>query len=242
MCACGGSAATERRITLNTYRKYRLFTTILPVIIILSLLPWAEVRTLPAVQGVISPVTPVTPVSPVNPSASGEARQLLSYLVNLSGKGMISGQHDYLESPDEFNNKLKNASGQYAVLHGYELGAINNQSEDTIAWQRQAVVDSAIKWHKGGGIVAMTFHQNLPGTSPEWSNVTMGLSQAKFNAYVTPGTPQYKSLIAELDEIAVYLGELRNAGVPVLWRPYHEMNGGWFWWGRKNNFSALCTS
>lgn len=78
---------------------------------------------------------------------------------------MISGQHDYLETPDEFNNKLKHASGQYAVLHGYELGAINNQPEGTIVKQRQNVVKSAIKWHQGGGIVAMTFHQNLPGTS-----------------------------------------------------------------------------
>lgn len=164
---------------------------------------------------------------------------MLSYLSDLSGKGIISGQHDYLESPDEFNYKLKNASGQFAVLHGYELGAINNQSEATIAKQRQAVINSAIKWYKGGGIVAMTFHQNLPGTSPEWSNVKMSLSQEEFNAYVTPGTPQYKALIAELDEVAGYLGELRDAGVPVLWRPYHEMNGNWFWWGQKDNFAQL---
>lgn len=195
-----------------------------------------EARSLPVARTVN---TPAAPIKPVNPSASKEATALLSYLSDLSGKGMISGQHDYLESPDEFNNKLKNASGQYAVLHGYELGAINNQSEETIAGQRQAVVDSAIKWYKGGGIVAMTFHQNLPGTSPEWTNVKMNLSQAKFDAYVTPGTPQYKALIAELDEVAGYLGELRDAGVPVLWRPYHEMNGNWFWWGQKDNFAKL---
>ncbi|MEK3702201.1 glycosyl hydrolase [Paenibacillus sp. FSL R10-2199] len=221
---------------MNTYRKYRLYTTIIPIILILSLLPWGEARSLPVARPVN---TPAASIQPVNPSASKEAAALLSYLSDLSGKGMISGQHDYLESPDEFNNKLKNASGQYAVLHGYELGAINNQSKETIARQRQAVVDSAIKWHKGGGIVAMTFHQNLPGTSPEWANVKMNLSQDKFDAYVTPGTPQYKALIAELDEVAGYLGELRDAGVPVLWRPYHEMNGNWFWWGQKDNFAQL---
>lgn len=221
---------------MNTYRKYRLYTTIIPIILILSLLPWGEARSLPVARPVN---TPAVSIKPVNASASKEAAALLSYLSDLSGKGMISGQHDYLESPDEFNNKLKNASGQYAVLHGYELGAINNQSKETIARQRQAVVDSAIKWHKGGGIVAMTFHQNLPGTSPEWANVKMNLSQDKFDAYVTPGTPQYKALIAELDEVAGYLGELRDAGVPVLWRPYHEMNGNWFWWGHKDNFARL---
>ncbi|QUL55888.1 glycosyl hydrolase [Paenibacillus tritici] len=225
---------------MNTYRKYRLYITILPLILILSLIPWGtgEGRSLPATAKVTTSAASV-PVKPINPSASKEASALLSYLSDLSGKGMISGQHDYLESPDEFNNKLKNTSGQYAVLHGYELGAIGNQSKETIAKQRQAVVNSAIRWHENGGIVAMTFHQNLPGTSPIWTNVHMQLSQDKFNAYVTPGTAQYKALVAELDEVAKYLGELRDAGVPVLWRPYHEMNGGWFWWGQKDNFVKL---
>lgn len=221
---------------MNIYRKYRLYMTILPIIFILSLLPWSEARSLPVTRS----FTPVAvPAVPSNPGASQEAADLLGYLSELSGKGILSGQHDYLESPDEYSGKLRNASGEYAVLHGYELGAINNQSKATIAKQRQAVVDSAIRWHDSGGIVAMTFHQNLPGTDPEWANVHMTLSQEQFNPYVTPGTPQYKSLIASIDEIAVYLKELRDAGVPVLWRPYHEMNGDWFWWGHKDNFSAL---
>ncbi|WP_251038331.1 glycosyl hydrolase [Paenibacillus albidus] len=234
--------ANERGITLNTYRKYRLFTMFLPVVL-LSLLPWGEAKDPTPVTSTTSKVSSVSTTvkfgHPVNPSASPEARELLSYLVNLSGKGMISGQHDYLESPDEYNNKLKKASGQHAFLHGYELGALNNQSAEKVAWQRQNVVESAIKWHEDGGIVAMTFHQNLPGTSPKWSNVSMNLSQSGFDRYVTPGTSEYKSLLAELDDVAVYLGELRDAGVPVLWRPYHEMNGGWFWWGKKDNFSEL---
>ncbi|WP_150265362.1 glycosyl hydrolase [Paenibacillus tepidiphilus] len=221
---------------MKTYRKFRLFTTILPIILLLTLLPWSEARSLSVPRTVITPAAEITPI---NPAASSEAADLLSYLSDLGGLGMIAGQHDYLESPDEFNNKLKQASGEYAVLHGYELGAINNQSQKTIAKQRQGVVNSAIKWHKGGGIVVMTFHQSLPGTAPAWANVQMGLSQEEFDAYVTPGTAQYKRLIADIDEVAVYLEQLRDADVPVLWRPYHEMNGDWFWWGGKNNFLKL---
>ncbi len=36
-----------------------------------------------------------------------------------------------------------------------------------------------------------------------------------------------------MDRIAGYLKELQDAGVPVLFRPYHEMNGNWFWWGGR---------
>ncbi|MFP4978180.1 glycosyl hydrolase [Paenibacillus sp. CN-4] len=234
-------------MTLNTKRMYRLFSTVLPILVVLSLLPWGEGSKpdtpaegevpVPARTGAAVPSG--QPVKPINPDASPEARELLEELSSLSGKGMISGQHDYLESPDEFSNKLNQTAGQHALLHGYELGPINNQSKSTIAWQRQNVVDSAIRWHDQGGIVAMTFHQALPGRSPAWSNVTMPLSQNMFDAYVTPGTPEYKQLISDLDEVAGYLKQLKEAGVPVLWRPYHEMNGGWFWWGQKDNFTAL---
>jgi mannan endo-1,4-beta-mannosidase len=41
----------------------------------------------------------------------------------------------------------------------------------------------------------------------------------------------YQLLMDEIDEIAAQLTRLRNAGVPVLWRPLHEASGGWFWWG-----------
>jgi mannan endo-1,4-beta-mannosidase len=36
-----------------------------------------------------------------------------------------------------------------------------------------------------------------------------------------------------VDVIAGYLAQLRDAHVPVLFRPYHEINGNWFWWGGR---------
>ncbi|WP_342481172.1 PA14 domain-containing protein [Paenibacillus sp. FSL L8-0340] len=218
---------------MKTYRKSRLLSTLLSLAILLT--------TVPLGFG-LSPSTAEASSStavPVNPDASAEAVKLLSNLYSITGKGIITGQHDYLESPDEFSNKLKGTSGEYAALHGYELGVISGQSESTAASQRKNVVNSAINWYKNGGIVTMTFHQNLPGTAYLWSNVQKPLTQAEFNRYVTPGTTEYASLITDLDKVAVSLKSLRDAGVPVLWRPYHEMNGNWFWWGKKSNFAEL---
>jgi len=39
--------------------------------------------------------------------------------------------------------------------------------------------------------------------------------------------------MAELDRVAEALAELRDNGVVVLWRPFHEMTGDWFWWCTK---------
>ncbi|WP_246362479.1 glycosyl hydrolase [Paenibacillus alba] len=176
---------------------------------------------------------------PINTQATIEAKVVLQHLYTISGLKTISGQHDYLESPDEWTNQVKGITGKYPGIHGYEMGAIMNQTDSEQASQRQNVVNSAIAWHKAGGLVTISYHENIPGTCLCWSNVKKEMSQADFDKYVTPGTPQYKQLIADLDKTAVYLGKLKDAGVPVLWRPYHEMNGGWFWWGKKTNFSAL---
>ena len=48
-------------------------------------------------------------------------------------------------------------------------------------------------------------------------------------------------MIANWDKAAEALAELRDAGIPVLWRPFHEFDGGWFWWGKKGgeNFIKL---
>jgi mannan endo-1,4-beta-mannosidase len=48
---------------------------------------------------------------------------------------------------------------------------------------------------------------------------------------LTPGAELSKRWCAQVDTTAFYLKKLQDARVPILWRPYHEMNGDWFWWG-----------
>src|SRR5690606_20383457 len=58
-------------------------------------------------------------------------------------------------------------------------------------------------------------------TDEEWAELT------------TPGTELNLRWQKQVDQVAALLAQLRDAGVPILWRPYHEMNGIWFWWGDK---------
>jgi len=50
---------------------------------------------------------------------------------------------------------------------------------------------------------------------------------------VIDGTPEHAAVLRDIDRIAEELKLLRDAGVPVLWRPLHEANGRWFWWGAQ---------
>ena len=177
--------------------------------------------------------------APVTPNASQPARQLLMMLAYASHRRIFVGQHDYLEDPDRYAAALSATTGHAPALHGYELGAIMGQDDGQLLIERQRVVRSAVAWHSRGGLVAMSYHQRFPGLCSCWSSVGRRTTRAEFDAVVTPGTPLNKAWLADLDRVAAHLTTLRDHGVPVLWRPYHEMNGDWFWWGGQENFARL---
>src|SRR5690606_24692897 len=117
---------------------------------------------------------------------------------------------------------------------------ILGQSSHVVEKQRQKVVDSAIRTSEMGGIITITYHAHLPGECYCWNHVRNGgISPEEFGEIVTSGTDMNKKLLADLDEVAEYLKKLQDAKVPVLWRPYHEMNGNWFWWGQQDEFAKL---
>lgn len=103
----------------------------------------------------------------------------------------------------------------------------NNETEHTIAWAQQTGGAVSVMWHWN----APTDLVNQPGS--EWWRgfytyaTTFDLSGALAN----PAGADYQLLISDIDAIAVELQKYEDAGVPVIWRPLHEAQGGWFWWG-----------
>jgi hypothetical protein len=55
----------------------------------------------------------------------------------------------------------------------------------------------------------------------------------RFEDLLDPSTPAYARYREQIDEVARGLADLQDAGVPVLFRPFHEMTGA-FWWGSRN--------
>lgn len=176
---------------------------------------------------------------PINPETNEKTRNLLAYLYSIKGKGILSGQHEYLETPDSYSNGIKSVQGDYQAIQGYELGPISNQTAQTAHTQRQALVDSAIKWNKAGGIVALSWHMKKPLEKYDWSKIQSSMTQESFNRILQTGTPENIDFLKEADLVAGYISQLRDANVPVIFRPFHEMNGGWFWWGNQPKFTEL---
>lgn len=177
--------------------------------------------------------------TPSNEYQSPRSRELIKKLYLLQGKTILTGQHDYIESPYSYSSKILGLTGYNTMIKGVEFGGITGQDAATLFKQRQGIVDACKAWDAKDGIVSATYHASYPGLLNTWSNVQRATTQAEFDQIITPGNNFYKALIDDLDILANHLSVLRDNDIPVLWRPYHEMNGGWFWWGKKNNFKAL---
>jgi mannan endo-1,4-beta-mannosidase len=87
----------------------------------------------------------------------------------------------------------------------------------------------AIDYARQGGLVALCVHLPNPANPNGGGLRDRGVNMADL---LTEGTDTHRRWMALLDQMADGLAELRDAGVVVLFRPFHEMNGGWFWWGQ----------
>jgi hypothetical protein len=105
------------------------------------------------------------------------------------------------------------------------------------------VIERAVAQESAGGLVALTWHERNP-TKPcvrgEFFDCTQTqIDAATLQAILTDGTPEHARWLKDVAGIANLLQTLRDKGVVVLFRPYHEMNGGWFWWGKQSGYPRL---
>jgi len=171
----------------------------------------------------------------VTPNPSPEAQTLYDYLKSISGKQTLAGQHN---APIEQSLQLSvvhRNTNQYPAVFGQDFGFSYPGYWDGINY-RQRIVDEAIARHEQGFIITLMWHA-VPPTMNEpvefKDAIQSELTDAQWKELITPGTNLNERWKSQVDVIAWFLKQLQYAKVPVIWRPYHEMNGAWFWWGQK---------
>lgn len=174
-------------------------------------------------------------VQPVTPRPAPEAVNLLRYIHSISGKHTLAGQHCVPLVGSTRLVVVHRQTKHYPAVFGQDFGFDSPGTWDGINF-RQQIVDEAIRRHHEGFIITLMWHavrptEDEPVTFRE--SIQGKLTDREWNDLVTPGTEINERWKSQVDVIAWHLKQLRNAGVPVLWRSYHEMNGGWFWWGKK---------
>ncbi|MEV5026782.1 glycosyl hydrolase [Paenibacillus sp. LPE1-1-1.1] len=169
----------------------------------------------------------------VNPNATPATKKLMDYLVDRYGQNIISGQQEMEEAEWIYEKTSK-----YPAILGSDL--MDYSPSRTERGATSTEVEKMIGWFKRGGIVALAWHWNAPKDlidvpGKEWWRgfYTDATNFDVEYAMNNPESEEYRLLLRDIDVIAAQLKRLEDAGVPVLWRPLHEAEGGWFWWGAK---------
>ena len=166
-------------------------------------------------------------VKTANSSASPLAKQVLAYFRSLGQRqdqNIVMGQ--FLGGGDWSGIKeitqVKEKTGKWVAMVGNDYALMHDTSTKGNT--------HLIKYWNDGGLVTVSFHQLNPEKRRFGSVTSRGID---FSELLRPGSKSHETWKADLDRVAVGLAELRDYGVAVLWRPYHEMNKNFFWWGGR---------
>ena len=169
-------------------------------------------------------------VEPANPKAAAKARAILNYLDRLpqradgrllSGQFTDCGPRAKLAMCEEIHEK----TGHWPALIGLDYADFANSGLET-----KTVNRLAFEYARQGGLVTISAHLCNPANPKSRGPWEPGID---LETLLAPGGEVHDRWMKQLDIMAEGLKELQDADVVVLWRPFHEMNGGWFWWGAR---------
>lgn len=175
-----------------------------------------------------------------NANATSAAKKLYQLLLDNYGTNIISGVQSEVGNHKEgqFADEIKSTSGKFPAIQGFDYIFQHWGETD---WCSIAEINAEAEDHfSNNGIVAMTWHWNVPSTEGETdpskynfysSKTTFDIKQA-----LTDGTWQHEQILGDIKTVAANLKLLADKDIPVLWRPLHEAVGdytwgSWFWWG-----------
>ena len=153
-----------------------------------------------------------------------------------SGKVMYGHQDDLSyghswkvedwENDDLERSDIKDVSGEYPSVIGFDLGGIELGNKENLDGVPFGLIRKATLKHIArGGAVTYSWHLRNPLTGGD----SWDISSDQVVASVLEGGEKHEEFLVWLDHLAEFLNSLN--GAPVIFRPWHENIGSWFWWG-----------
>ena len=170
----------------------------------------------------------------VDKKATKQTKNLYANLKTMAKTGTMFGHQEDMAYGigwfmEEGRSDVKESVGVYPAIHGWEMGHIRDDKNiSSLPWENMR------KWivevYKRGGINTISWHYRNPVTNTHSWDTTSAVK------HILPGGDQHESYLEALDILAEYLKSLKSGStkIPIIWRPYHEHNGDWFWWGKGN--------
>lgn len=183
------------------------------------------------VSGVTVATGAVT-VTTADQNSTARTRAVLALItanVGVSSNRVMSGEHvgNYAGVSLTNWNGINTKTGKYPAIMGVDYDARSGGSSTP----NYSSANATIKAHAtAGGLVTVSIHAANPQTGGSYTDMTCDIANL-----ITPGHAVHTEWRATLDKYATGLLDLQAADVPVLFRPFHEMNNSTFWWTFRNS-------
>lgn len=174
---------------------------------------------------------------PADPLATPEAKRLYAGLDRLSKTHTLFGHQDALAygvgwKSISGNSDVKIVTGDYPAVYGWDLGHLELDSLrnlDGIPFNKMR--EYIREGYEREGVITISWHLRNPFNLKSAWDTTHGSVGA-----ILPGGAKHELFKSWLDKVAVFMQSLKGSdgkALPVLFRPFHEFTGNWFWWCRN---------
>ncbi|MES2649345.1 MAG: glycosyl hydrolase [Bacteroidota bacterium] len=175
---------------------------------------------------------------PVDKKATKETVALYHNLKRLIAKGVMFGHQDALAygvnwKYEKGRSDIKDVTGDYPAVYGFELGRLEIDEPvnlDSVPFDKMK--DFIREAYGRGGVITLSWHLNNPLTGKtSWDPAPGTL------ASILPNGSKHELYKSWLDKVAIFMLSLKGKNgefIPVIFRPFHELNGSWFWWGKNH--------
>lgn len=171
-----------------------------------------------------------------NKSEIVSKQEYLDYFESIKGKGCISGQFirwNYNASLEEISTTY-DTSGQWVGMLGADYYANFQDSMPSPGCQYNLPNTIIGSYYEKNGLVNLSVHfVNPQNEGSAWNN------SIDFDSLLIKDSRIQKRFFRELDSVATGMRNIQKTGVMIMFRPFHEMNGGWFWWGQQERYTEL---
>lgn len=177
--------------------------------------------------------------TPCNEQAQQCVRDVMRYLSDITYKQVLTGQHTQTMAQEELHH-IEKVTGKQPALLGFELLSyspnINYLDTDeecmTEVLENYGTLKRAWEWAEVKGLITFTWHWFSPMGGHSKSFFTQN-TDFDANKAIVEGTPENRAFVSDMDAMAGLLRPFCDKQIPILWRPFHEGEGTWFWWGAK---------
>ncbi len=165
--------------------------------------------------------------------AKKQVREMLTFLRDQAGKTMVSGQTDYpdLEWVTKETGKTPLILNLDFMSYTTQMGKKVDSTQRAIEWSQKRHGIVSYQWHWVSPLGAKELGKGFYTGSTTFNLAT---------AMADPNSDAYKAILSDIDDVAAEMKKMDRAGVPILFRPLHEAQGRWFWWGDKG--AAPCVA